>query len=233
VNPPRKGRTVAKRRKTKKRRKLSAKQIAAGFGGKRRKAASTKRRRKTSTVTRKRKGARTVAKRRTHKRRATTKRRTHRRRRAGTIKLTKVRGAIYRKNPRFSIRGIGNQLIEGTKGAAAVVVGKVAGRQIANLIPLPKDTMVSSIGTQVVAALVLGMVGKRFLPGKLGEFLFVGALTAPVETALKSVPGIGPMLGEDPFLPIGEDPFLPIGAYPDGMAAYPEAAVEGYDSLMY
>jgi hypothetical protein len=241
VNPPRKGRGVAKkRRKTKRRRTYTAKQRAAGFGGKAAKtrARKTKRRgaRKVRAIGKlKRKGVSTVARRKGSKR---GKRRTSRRRRStGTITLRRVRGAVYRKNPGFSVRGIGTQLIEGAKGAGAVVVGKAAGRLIANLLPFPKTTMIGNVGAQIVSALVLGVVGKRFLPGRIGEYVFIGALTAPVETVLKGVPVIGPMLGEDPFLPIGEDPFLPIGAYPDGLSAYPEEAQaqpEDYQSaLMY
>lgn len=135
------------------------------------------------------------------------------------MRFTRVKGAIYRKNP-FGGR-IVTQLVEGAKGAGAVVIGKAAGRTIANMLPLPKDTVVGSIGAQLASALLLGMVGRRFLPANIANYVFVGALTAPVETGLKMIPGVSGFLGEDPFLPIGENPFLPMGAYPS-IEAYPE-----------
>lgn len=234
VNPPRrKGGRVAKRRKARRRRKLTQAQVRAGFGGKRAQAAlKGKRRAKRASVartrSRKRKGATTVARKR-GKRRGTARRRTTSRKRrrttGGTIKFRRVRGSIYRKNPGLFGGRIVRDIVDGAQSAAAVIAGKVAARMVGNLLPLPKTTVIGNIGTQIVSALVVGMAGKRFLPAKFGDYVFVGALTAPVEAGLRLVPGVGGMLGEDPFLPVGEDPFLPVGSYPL-IGSYPEGVGE-------
>lgn len=153
------------------------------------------------------------------RKRRTTKRR--RRRTGGSIRLTPVRGRIYRKNPRFSVRGFTRDLQSGAMNAGAVIVGKAGARVIANFLPLPKDGIMNYV-SQIVAALATGMVAKQFMGAKTAEFVLAGALSAPVETFLKGVPVIGGFLGDDQLLmgeiltsgalPIGED--LPIGEYP-------------------
>lgn len=235
VNPQQKrGGRVARRKKVK-RRKLTAAQIRAGFGGKRRKAALKNKRKKRRTTTVRRKKRRTTAPRTHSKRRVSTvarrKRTSHRatrrrRRTGGTVR----RHRRYRRNPGFSVRGIGNQLMTGAKRAATVVVGKAAGKFAANVIPVPKTTMVGQVGSQLLAALAIGVVGRKFIGHGLGEDLFIGAMTAPMETALKMVPVVGPLLGEDPFLPMGAyDPFLPMGAYAPPEA--PAATVGSYEDV--
>lgn len=142
-----------------------------------------------------------------------------------------------------------NQAIkEGTQGvvdAAGVIAGKAATRIVANLVPIPKDTMMMNFIVQAGSAIVVGIVARMVVSKDVARMMIAGGFAAPVESFAKGIPFIGPMLGDDylqlgeyamgdadPFLPIGDaDPFLPIGdnAYgSDADAAFGEYAMGEY-----
>jgi hypothetical protein len=228
INPRKRSRNVARKRRTKKR------TPPRGPGGlfmkrKKRKATGTVKRRTTRKATKRRTIKRrkpTVARKRsTTRRRRTTKRR----RTGGTIRLSPVRGKIYRKNPAFSMRGAIRDLQNGAMNAGMVIIGKTGARVVANFLPLPKEGIMNYV-TQIVAALATGMVARQFVGAKQAEFIVAGALSAPVETLLKGVPVIGGFLSDDALmmgeylaaggmgeyqLPVGEYD-LPVGEYPMG-----------------
>lgn len=223
INPKtRRGRVARKRTKRAKRR-TPPRGPGGRFKSKKRKV--TKRRPAAKRKTTKRRASKRTTKR-TTKRRATvarkrtgTRRRRRRTSRGGSIRLTPVRGKIYRKNPAFSVRGITRQLQTGAMNAGAVVLGKAGARVVANFLPLPKDGVMNYV-TQVVAALGVGMLSRQFMSAKAAEFVLAGALAAPVETFLKGMPVIGGFLGDDELM-MGEylsagsmgEYNLPIGEY--------------------
>jgi hypothetical protein len=59
-----------------------------------------------------------------------------------------------------------------------------------------------------------------FVSADMARMVVAGGLATPVESFLRGIPVIGPMMGDDflelgdvdPFLPVGDsDPFLPVG----------------------
>jgi hypothetical protein len=232
VNPPRrKGAKVARKKK---------RTPPRGPGGRFRKKKKAVHRKKARKRTTRKRTVKHTRKRRApvaRKRARTTRRRRAHKRGKRTIRLTPVRGSLYRKNPGFNLKGIVGQVVDGSKRAVVVVGGKVGGRFVGNLLPLPKTTLVGNLGSQIVAALLIGIAGRRFLSRGMADDLFVGAMLNPVETGLKMVPGIGGLLGEyDPFLPMGTyDPFLPVGSYPqlpEGIESYPAGVDEGAEAAL-
>lgn len=217
INPPSRRTTMARRATRRKRRtaaqkRATAKMIAANR--KKRRGSTTRRkvRRRRSTST----GRTTVAKRR---RSSTTRRRSRGRRRGtSTIRFRRVRGAIYKRNPPLL-----RQAMQGVKDAVAVVGGKAATRMVANLIPLDK-TGVMGLAVQGAAALGVGMLAARFLNRDIARFVTAGGLAAPVETALASVPVIGPALSGDDMVYAA----LPMGEYAEPMGEYAEMGEYAY-----
>lgn len=179
---------------------------------------------------------------RTRRRRTTRKRITRRR--------APVRRRARRNPPRrgFKLPTFNQALREVQQGvidAGGVIVGKAATRIVANLVPIPKNTMMMNFVVQAGSAIVVGMVARMVVSKDVARMMIAGGFAAPVESFAKGIPFIGPMLGDDylqlgeyamgdadPFLPIGDsDPFLPIGddAYGSNAdAAYGEYAMGEY-----
>jgi len=227
-------------------RKTTAKQRAAARRNI--KKAQAARRRKLNPPPKRRRAVskRRVTRKRTTRRKAVaTKRRTRRRsagtrvvRRRAASPVRRRRSRKYRRNPRFTMRNAGKMLQDGAMGAAWAIAGKVATRTIANFVPIPKTTMIMNFGVQAISAIGAGMLAAQFLPREAAKMILVGGFMAPVESLLKTIPFVGPMLGDDylelgqdPFLPVGDtDPFLPVGddvyvgSYPEesNMGSYPD-----------
>lgn len=185
-----------------------------------------------------------MAQRRTARR--TSRRRTPARRR----RRTTARRRSYRRNPTYrrnQFRGVFGQLQRGVVDAAGVVTGKAATRFVANLVPIGGQDLFVNVAKQAGAAIVVGMVSRRFLGQDWARMMLAGGLAAPVESFLSGLPVIGPMLGDyNPFLPmgiypeqgLGYNPFLPVGEYTpayedgmydEGMGIYPEPIVGTYN----
>lgn len=86
------------------------------------------------------------------------------------------RRTTTRRNPR-----VVNQLTEGVRNAAGVLVGKAAARTIPSIVGLPKQGMLG-LGIQAAVAVVAGGAADRFLGREWGKMVLAGALTAPLET---------------------------------------------------
>lgn len=241
VNPQRKRtKPKGKRMATKRKAKRSRKQIAAArrnikkAQAARRKKAGTRKRstkRRASTARRKTSTRRKpVARKRSTRRKSTRRRRSPaKRRRSKSISFRRIKGSVYKRNPRFSVRNMGKLLRQGVTDAAGVVVGKAATRMVANFIPLDKSNPVMNFAVQAVSAIGVSIVAGNVVSPNMAKMILAGGFAAPVESFLSGIPVIGPALGDvDPFLPYGDvDPFLPYGSYPewDQMGAYPEEVV--------
>lgn len=215
INPKRRTKRMArgKKRRTPAQRRATARMIAANRARRRKKSTRKRTTRKTAsnkrraTVARKRR----VTRKRTTKRRRTTR---GRRRSSGNIRLTRVKGKVYRSNPGISLRNIGGTVFRGVKDGATVVAGKAATRIVSGLLPLPKDG-VMGIAVQGVSAIIVGLAGQKFLGRDAGRLLLAGGFAAPIESFAKGLPVVGAALSDDYgySLPVGEYPM--IGEYPD------------------
>lgn len=217
-----------KRRQTPAQRRASLRNIKKAQAARKKKRAparrkAVKRRRRRTTARKNPARRKTSTRRKTVARRATRRRPV--RRRASTRRTVARR---RRRNPprRVSVRGVFRDLQQGAFDAGAVVVGKAGTRFLANLIPIPQDTMLMNFAVQGVSAVVVGMVARMALSKRTADFMVAGGLAAPMETILVQLPVVGPLLGQyDPYLPMGEyDPTLPMGEY--AMGEYPQPAVE-------
>lgn len=219
INPARRRRKVATRRKSGKRR-MTAKQRAAL---RRMQAANKRKRRGAAPKTKRRKRRTTSGRSSKMARKRTSRRRTSRSRRrrssGGAIRLTPVRGKVYRKNP--SIRGILGRVVQGAKDAAYVTAGKAVSRIIADKLPAIASNADGSESTaskaikQAGSALLAAMAARQFLGADAARLALAGGLSAPIEQFIKDagVPYLSEALSDYPLL----------AAYPQGssLAAYP------------
>lgn len=232
VNPKRKGGRMAARRK-KRATPAQLRALAKARRAKKAKTASRKRVGRKAAATRKRKSTtrrktttrrKPVARKRTTRR--TTKRRLPRRRsgarRGRSLTFRPVRGKVYTKNPRFTMRGIGRTLQQGAIDASGVVVGKAATRMVSNMIPFGGTGAIALL-KQALSAVAVGMVASRFINPSYARFVLAGGLAAPVETFLQGLPIIGPAIsgGEQLGEYLGIAP-LPIGEYIQEGSQYPQ-----------
>ncbi len=122
------------------------------------------------------------------------------------------------------MRGILSTLQRGAVDAVKVVAGKAAARFLGNLAPAGfKDTLAKNLAVQTAAGLVVGIAAARFLSADTARFVLAGGLTAPIEAALKPVPVVGPLLGDD-YLSLGDSDDFP------GVSAYLPGVGEGYEA---
>jgi len=181
------------------------------------------------------KGGTSMAKR----KRKTTRKRTTKRRvvRHRTVKRnTPVRHRRrsmrrHRRNPGMKL-GFGyfsvKTLLNGAIDAGEVVVGKAAARAIPNLVGLPTSDMTGLI-VQGLSAVVVGWAGHSFISPNAGKMMLAGALSAPIESFIKSmnIPFISANLGEDVVEIEG------MGTYPQlatpGMGTYVQMGETEYD----
>ena len=118
-----------------------------------------------------------------------------------------------RSNPRRV--GVVKKLTGGVYGALGVLVGKAGARTVPVLANLPKEGPLG-LGVQAATAIVLGMIADRFLGKRLGEFVLVGALTAPLETLAVAyrIPFLAPALSPTTgAAELGAYYGYPLGAY--------------------
>lgn len=217
-NPPRKrkGRAVKRKRK---RRTLAG---AALVAHQRKVSKRTRRRRSRRSVHAASAAGGVMAKRR--KRRGRRRARTNppvarkRRRRATITARRRRRRGGYRRNPGFSVRGLVGQLKEGAQGAAGVLVGKAATNLVASRVPLPQDG-IAGLAVKAGIGLAIGYGASRVAGAKFGQYVLIGALLGPVETAVRmlNIPVLNQALGDD-FTEIAG-----VGAYPElgGVGSYP------------
>lgn len=131
----------------------------------------------------------------------------------------------------FRLPPIVRPLQQGLIDATGVVAGKAGANIVSNFIPIPTQTVIGDFAKQGISAVVVGMVFRQIAGPQWGRMAMAGALAAPVENVLATLPVIGPMVtgagvGEYPGLPMGEHPGLPIGEgqyYGDDMGAYVQA----------
>lgn len=137
------------------------------------------------------------------------KRRAPARRRNPTPKTRRRRSV--RRNPPMV-----RQLTAGVLGTLQMIAGKVAARTIPTLANLPRDGAVG-MGVQGVVAIVLGVLGTRMLGAEAGKNIMIGALSAPIESALVTA-----------NVPFVSEALQPLGSYPQvysgGVGAYPAVA---------
>lgn len=96
--------------------------------------------------------------------------------------------------------------MEGAQNALAVTVGKAAAKaipqQLAGVVPLP-TTGAAAIATQAAVALAVGMAAEKFVGRKWAPFIMAGALTAPIEQAIRAA-----------NVPVLSSALSGVGAYP-------------------
>lgn len=110
-------------------------------------------------------------------------------------------------------------LQRGAVDAVKVIGGKAAARFLGNLAPANfKDTLVKNLAVQTAAGLVVGIAAAKFFSADTARFVLAGGLSAPIEAALKPVPLVGPLLGDD-YLSLGDG----------GMGEYLPGIGEGYE----
>lgn len=160
-----------------------------------------------------------MAKRRRRTRRAPAARRRRsprRRRRGGSIRLTRVRGAVYRRNP-----AIIPMLTRGVMDAAVVVGGKAVSGFIGSKIPQLVPGTLGSVLNRVISAVVVGFAASKVLSADRARLAVAGALASPIESAIKgaNIPFISEGLSDD-------DEY-----YEVDMSGYPAVGMAGYPSL--
>lgn len=107
------------------------------------------------------------------------------------------------------------RLTGGVYGALGVLVGKAGARTVPVMANLPKEGPLG-LGVQAATAIVLGMIADRFLGKRLGEYVLVGALTAPLETLAVAyrIPFLAPALSPTTAAAeLGAYYRYPLGAY--------------------
>lgn len=222
-NPKRKAGSRRKKRRTAAQRRATAKMLAANRAARRGKKKATKRR-KTTTSTRSTPMARKRRKSTTRRRRSTAVRRrssVRRRRRAGsTIRLRRVRGAVYARNP-----GILNMLTRGVMDAAVVVGGKAVSGFVGSKIPQFVPGTMGAVLNRVISAVIVGFAASKVLSADRARLAVAGALAAPIESAIKgaNIPFISEGLSDD------DDYYeVDMSGYPT-MSGYP--ALSGYPAV--
>lgn len=200
-----------KRAKKKATRRMKVKRGAKGrfVAAKRRRTV-----RRATTATRKRRitrqaGDNSMAKRRRSTARKSTAVRRRRRRSTGSIKLSRIKGAVYRRNP-----GIVGTLTRGVKDAAVAVAGKTAARFIGSKLPAIMPGQTGQVLNSAISAAAIGMIAQRFLGADMARLMVQGAMQAPVESLLS------PALAS-----------IGLSAYSRGrLAAYSVPALAGYNA---
>jgi hypothetical protein len=102
--------------------------------------------------------------------------------------------------------------------AVGVIGGKVGTRVLAELLPIPgKGAPMMNFLVQAGSAIAVGTVAQMMVSPQVARMVVAGGLATPIESFLRGMPVIGPMLGDD-FLELGDaDPFLPVGEYPEAV----------------
>lgn len=156
-----------------------------------------------------------MARKRTSRKRTSSRRR---RRSSGSIRLTRVKGAVYRRNP--SVRGIVGKVVQGAKDAAYVTAGKAVSRLIADRLPAIASNSDGSESTaskaikQAGSALIAAMAARQFLGADAARLALAGGLSAPIEQFIRDagIPYLSDALSDYSLL-----------AYPQGasLSSYP------------
>lgn len=206
-----------KRKKTAKTRRASSK--ATTTGTRKRRAASTARTSSKST---------TMAKKKHHTKRRHTRRHA---RRLASVAATQHRRRRHRRNPAgFKIPKLASVIPFATQAgisAAEAVAGKIVARKVRSITGrTPGSPIAAAIeaGVGLAGGLVLQSVDKN-----LGTMFAVGALMAPLETAIQrlGIPHISDSLGDDGFylgdalgLTVDESQVGSYESQPDGISGY-------------
>lgn len=211
---PRTGAATAPSRRKRRRRKVRAASS--------RPTASRSRRRKRRVTKGANREVSNMAKKRSKRRRSA--RRSVVRARGNPRRSGRMRRA--RMNPPQIVQGI----MEGAKGAAAVLVGKVATNTLARMIPYGAGSPAVDIAKRVAVAVVLGEVGKRvnMIGRDTAQLLVIGGLLSPMETAVRAlnVPLVTQGLSGDDDVMLALLAPGNIGSYPQ-MGAYPQLGGSG------
>lgn len=162
-----------------------------------------------------------MAKRRKHTRRASTRRNppASRRRRHS-------RRHARRNPPRFSAKGAVGSLVQGVKDAVFIEAGKIAVNTAARMVPV--TSTIPALGVRAALALVAGIGAKMIVGADAARFVLAGALTSPIETAIRAtnVPLLANGLSGDDQL---RNYVRGIGSYPQvrrvGVGSYPQVGV--------
>ncbi len=122
-----------------------------------------------------------------------------------------------RSNPRFSVGGIGNQLMAGVKGGAGGILNSLLLGFVGPKLPASISTGYPLHGVRIAGALAIGALGRRFA-GRLGTELGEGAMTVAMFLLLHDV-----ATSTVPSLPLGDyqeitlqNPAKALGTYMDG-----------------
>lgn len=97
----------------------------------------------------------------------------------------------------MNVRGVVGQVTEAAKHAAAILVAKAATNRVSAAIPVGGTSVPMNIAKQIAVGVVLSMLAKKFAPRYASDVL-IGALLAPMTTALSMVPVLGPALAGAP-----------------------------------
>jgi hypothetical protein len=149
---------------------------------------------------------------------------TRKRRKASTSrKAAPRRRRRYRRNPGNDIVGT---LTTGAKNAAFVVGGKMAARAVPSALGLP-TAGIAGMGVQAAVGVAIAMFGEKTLPRGAADFVLAGALTGPIESAIKAagIPYVSGLLAgymDAPLLTGGRNLSALAGSYEDARvpAAY-------------
>lgn len=138
----------------------------------------------------------------------------------------------YRRNPGFSVGGIVSSVKQGVMDAAFILGGKAGTRFVSNFAPAGlKDTPVKVAAVQVLAAIGLGIVGRRFLGGDKARFIVAGGVVGAIESYINNdatlkASAVGQLLGDD-ALELGEYVGNGGDGYSTSLNAYEAAAIAG------
>lgn len=159
--------------------------------------ARRKRRRKSAVARHRRRRSHAANPRRRRRRHTLRAANPHRRRRRRRVNVARGRSRRRRRNPGFNVRGIGGQVIEGAKRTAVIVLAQAATNKVSAMIPVGTGNVPATIAKQVGVGVLLSYLARRFAP-KYANDVLIGALLAPVTTALRMVPVIGTSLSGAP-----------------------------------
>lgn len=183
LDNPRRARRRVKRAKSRKRRTAAQRRATAALV----RLNKARKRGSVSMATKRRKRKAAPRRRRAVTRRRTTTARRRRRRSTGTLRFTRVRGSVYKRNP-----PVVAMLTRGVMDAALAVVGKTGARFIGAKLPAIVPGQAGQIVNAALSALVLGFLTNKALGGDKARMIVAGALQAPIETALApALAGIG------------------------------------------
>jgi hypothetical protein len=125
------------------------------------------------------------------RRRSTARSRTHFTGRGRVTFTNPRRRRGHRRNPAFSVSGIGGRLVQAAQTATGVLGGEIATTYFANMIPFGGTSTVAQVGKRAVVGVGVAFAADKVLGRRWGDAVLVGALLSPIRQLLAGVPGVG------------------------------------------